>query len=188
MIGQTTRKKGAALQTYGRGLEDLVAGDTAISHIDGARGALTFRGIDVAELAEHRSFEEVSYLVLYGELPGPAERKRWSAELARWRHPPAAALAALQRVPASAHPLAIYRTMLTAAACVAPSVERPGQDLEWHRPARILGWSTSLAAAAIRHLRGLPPVDPRPRWATWRASSTRPWAPCPRPPRRAPSR
>jgi citrate synthase len=146
-------------QTYHRGLEGLVAGETAISRIDGQRGRLWYRGHDVADLAA-RSFEEVSHLVLFGELPAPARLAGWAGELARWRRPPRAALEALRRVPAAAHPLAKYRTMLTVAACVAPSVERP-DDPRWSRPARILSWSAGLAAAAIRHLSGRRPVEPR---------------------------
>jgi citrate synthase len=63
-------------------------------------------------------------------------------------------------VPASAHPLAQFRTMLTVAACHAPEPENPTLDAQWRRPARILSWTSALAAAAIRHLNGRDPVGP----------------------------
>jgi len=150
-----------AVQRYDRGLEHLDVGPTSICRLDGQQGELRYRGYAAGELAEHCSFEQVSYLVLYGELPQRAQLAAWSAELGRWREPPGAALAALERVPAQAHPLAKYRTMLTVAACMAEGVEREGDDLDWTRPARILSWSSSLAAAAIRHLEGREPVAPR---------------------------
>jgi citrate synthase len=147
-------------QTYGRGLAGLVAGDTAISHIDGTAGRLLIRGYPVEDLVASASFEATAYLILRGELPGPTELAAWEDELRRWRRPPQAAFDALRRVPRRAHPLAQYRTMLTVAACQAPEAERTDADAQWRRPARILGWSSALAAAAIRHLDGAAPVPP----------------------------
>jgi citrate synthase len=148
-------------QTYGRGLEGLVAGNTAISIVDGHSGRLLYRGYPVEELVNGLSFEAVSFLVLSGELPTASQLADWCAELARWRAPPPAAVEALRRVPANAHPLAQYRTMLTVAACHIPEPENTELDAQWRRPARILSWTAGLAACAIRHLQGLEPVAAR---------------------------
>jgi citrate synthase len=148
------------VQRYGRGLEGLVAGETAIGQVDGVRGRLSIRGYAVGDLAEHCSFEEVSYLILMGELPDGRQLDDWSEELRRWRHPPAAAFDALRSVPVRAHPLAQFRTMMTVAACHIPEAEDTGLEAQWRRPARILSWTGSLAAAAIRHLDGEPPLPP----------------------------
>ena len=150
-----------AEQTYGRGLAGLVVGDTAISEVDGIRGRLLYRGYPVEQLVGRASFEEVAYLVLFGEMPDASRLADWTAELVRWRHPPEAAMDALQRVPARAHPLAQYRTMMTVAACHIPEPENTELDAQWRRPARILSWTAGLAACAIRHLQGLAPVAPR---------------------------
>ena len=77
-----------AEQRYGRGLEDLVAGDTAISEIDGRAGRLLYRGYPIEDLVGRVSFEETAYLVLFGEMPDDSQLEDWSAELRRWRHPP----------------------------------------------------------------------------------------------------
>ncbi len=150
-----------AEQTYGRGLAGLVVGDTAISDVDGTRGRLLYRGYPVEELVGRASFEEVAYLILFGEMPDAQRLADWTAELVRWRHPPEAALGALHRVPARAHPLAQFRTMMTVAACHIPEPENTELDAQWRRPARILSWTAGLAACAIRHLQGLEPVAPR---------------------------
>jgi len=150
-----------AEQTYGRGLAGLVVGDTAISEVDGVRGRLLYRGYPVEQLVGRASFEEVAYLILFGEMPDARRLADWSAELVRWRHPPEAALDALRRVPALAHPLAQYRTMMTVAACHVPEPENTELDAQWRRPARILSWTAGLAACAIRHLQELAPVAPR---------------------------
>jgi citrate synthase len=154
MIGA---RQTSGTQCYGRGLEGLVVGETAVAQIDGVRGRLIVRGHAIEALAARSTFEEVSHLVLFGELPPTRRLAAWSAELQRWCQPPAAALAALRRVPRSAHPLAVLRTMLTVAACRAPA----GLDLRWEQPARLLGWGAALAAAAIRHLGGADPVAAR---------------------------
>ena len=148
-------------QTYDRGLADLIAGDTAVSHIDGVAGRLLFRGYPVEDLVAASSFESTSYLILRGELPDAKQARSWDIELRRWRLPPQAAFDALSRVPRNAHPLAQYRTMLTVAACHIPDPERTDLDAQWRRPARILSWTAALAAAAIRHLGGHEPVAPR---------------------------
>lgn len=148
-------------QRYGRGLEGLVAGDTAIAEIDGVRGRLLYRGYPIEELVGRVSFEETAHLILVGELPDRRQLEAWRAELARWRQPPAAAFEALHRVPARAHPLAQFRTMLTVAACHIPEPENTTLDAQWRRPARILSWTAALAAAAIRNLAGKQPLPPR---------------------------
>ena len=130
-----------AEQTYGRGLEGLVAGETAISDIDGSAGRLLYRGYPIEDLVGRASFEEITYLILIGEMPNAEQLENWSAELQRWRAPPAAALDALQRVPPRAHPLAQLRTMMTVAACHIPEPENTELDAQWRRPARILSLS-----------------------------------------------
>ena len=52
-----------------RGLEGVVAADSSICYIDGARGILSYRGIDIHELAQRSSFEEVCFLLWEGRLP-----------------------------------------------------------------------------------------------------------------------
>lgn len=51
------------------GLEDVVAGTSAISSVDGYAGRLAYRGIDVHDLAAHSTFEETAYLLWHGRLP-----------------------------------------------------------------------------------------------------------------------
>jgi citrate synthase len=150
-----------AEQRYRRGLEGLVAGDTAISEIDGSTGRLLYRGYPIEALVGRASFEETAYLVLFGEMPNSQQLTDWSSELLRWRHPPEAALKALNRVPEHAHPLAQFRTMMTVAACHIPEPENTELDAQWRRPARILSWTAALAACAIRHLGGAEQVPPR---------------------------
>jgi 2-methylcitrate synthase len=153
--------QGYQIQSYNRGLEDLVVTDTRVGFIDGMDSRLLYRGYPIEELAEQRSFEDVAWLILHGELPTPAESTQWSSELKTWRNPPQEAFDALDYIPSNAHPLAQYRTMLTIAACHIPEADRSDLQAQWRRPARILSWSAVLAAGAIRNLNGLDPVPAR---------------------------
>ncbi len=58
--------------TYSKGLEGIVADQTAICRIDGQKGKLYYRGYAVEDLARNSDFEEVTYLLLYEKLPTAA--------------------------------------------------------------------------------------------------------------------
>ncbi len=59
--------------TQNRGLEDIIAGVSSICYIDGENGILAYRGIDIHELADYATFEEVTYLLWHGKLPTRSE-------------------------------------------------------------------------------------------------------------------
>ncbi|MEA1922280.1 MAG: citrate/2-methylcitrate synthase [Pseudomonadota bacterium] len=149
------------IQPYKRGLENLVVNDTRVSFIDGINSKLLYRGYPLEDLADNLTFEDVAWLILHGEIPTPTQSLQWAKELREWRHPPQEAYDVLKYIPANAHPLAQYRTMITIAACHIPEAERYDLEAQWRRPGRILSWSACLAAAAIRHLDGEKPLPPR---------------------------
>ncbi|MBT3234107.1 MAG: hypothetical protein HN356_15010 [Calditrichaeota bacterium] len=144
-------------QTYSRGLENLVAGQTSIAMLDGERGNLLYRGYDIEELADLSTFDEVSYLLIHGELPTTSQFQGWVNELDTWNEPPVDAINVLDSLPTDTPPLMLYRTMASIAACNIPEGENVRMDAQWRRPARILGWSSTLAAAAICHVLGRRP-------------------------------
>ncbi|MBT8423299.1 MAG: 2-methylcitrate synthase, partial [Gammaproteobacteria bacterium] len=77
----------------------------------GASGdGLHYRGYDVEDLAEQAGFEEVAYLLLYGELPTQAQLDSYRARLQSARGLPAELKAVLEKIPASAHPMDVLRT------------------------------------------------------------------------------
>jgi 2-methylcitrate synthase len=94
----------------GAGLRGQVAGQTALSTVGQAGAGLTYRGYDVKELAAHARFEEVAYLLLYGELPTQAQLDGYLKKLAGLRDLPQALKEVLERVPAAAHPMDVMRT------------------------------------------------------------------------------
>lgn len=91
------------------GLAGVVAGETKISAAGGAH-TLEYRGYSIYELAEHAEFEEVAYLLLYGELPTARELAHYKANLASQRELPVALKSVLELIPADAHPMDVMRT------------------------------------------------------------------------------
>ena len=69
-------------KTLPKGLEDIVAGDSAICFIDGKKGRLIYRGYDIGQLVFKTSYEEIVYLLWFGTLPNPAQLLEWRAKLA----------------------------------------------------------------------------------------------------------
>lgn len=65
----------------GAGLRGQVAGKTALSTVGKSGSGLTYRGYDVSELADKCIFEEVAYLLLYGNLPNQTELDAYQAKL-----------------------------------------------------------------------------------------------------------
>lgn len=94
----------------GAGLRGQVAGKTALSTVGKSGAGLTYRGYDVQDLAEHCQFEEVAYLILYGELPTQAQLDAYKTKLKGLRSLPQALKEVLERIPADAHPMDVMRT------------------------------------------------------------------------------
>ena len=79
-----------------RGLRDVYVDRTEVSLIDGERGKLSYRGYSIDSLAEHSTFEEVCYLMLYGALPTQDQLDRFDADLKSERRVPGKTLSLLR--------------------------------------------------------------------------------------------
>jgi citrate synthase len=96
-----------------KGLEGIVATTSSICYIDGDAGVLSYRGIDIHELAGHSTFEETTYLLWFGKLPTADELASFSAELAAARVLPEKVIELLHTVPADATPMQVLRTAVS---------------------------------------------------------------------------
>src|SRR5207253_1274315 len=104
----------------GAGLAGVVAGETAIATVGKEGKGLTYRGYSIHDLAEHASFEEVAYLLLYGPLPTQSELDAYRRRLQGLRGLPAALKTVLEQLPATAHPMDVMRTGCSALGCLEP--------------------------------------------------------------------
>ena len=94
----------------GAGLRGQVAGKTALSTVGQSGAGLTYRGYDVQDLAENCQFEEVAYLIFFGELPTAEQLAAYKAKLKSLRALPPALKEVLERIPADSHPMDVMRT------------------------------------------------------------------------------
>ena len=94
----------------GAGLRGQSAGQTALCTVDKTGAGLTYRGYDIAVLAEKASFEEVAHLLLRGNLPTASQLAEFVGELKRARALPVALREVLERLPRDAHPMDVLRT------------------------------------------------------------------------------
>ncbi len=92
------------------GLEGIIVGSTAISTVGKEGVGLTYRGYDIHDLAAHSTFEEVAYLLIYGELPNLQQLQKYREKLVKMRRLPNELKMLLETIPGSAHPMEVLRT------------------------------------------------------------------------------
>lgn len=91
-------------------LRGIVAGETQLCTVGQAGTGLSYRGYDIHDLAEHASFEESAYLLLYGKLPSRAQLRAYKERLKSRRQLPPTLKEVLERLPRTAHPMDVMRT------------------------------------------------------------------------------
>jgi citrate synthase len=96
-----------------KGLEGIVATNSSICWIDGDAGVLSYRGIDIHELAQHSTFEETAYLLWFGKLPTKTELADFSKKLSEARKLDPKIIDLLRSVPTSASPMQVLRTAVS---------------------------------------------------------------------------
>ncbi|MFC5431625.1 2-methylcitrate synthase [Paraburkholderia denitrificans] len=101
-------------------LSGVTAGNTALCTVGRTGNDLHYRGYDILDLATACEFEEVAYLLVHGKLPNAAELVGYKTKLKALRGLPANVKAALEWVPASAHPMDVMRTGVSVLGTVLP--------------------------------------------------------------------
>jgi citrate synthase len=96
-----------------KGLEGIVATSSSICFIDGEAGVLSYRGIDIHELAQRSTFEETTYLLWFGKLPNASELAEFTKHLAEARKLDPKIIDLLRSVPTSATPMQVLRTAVS---------------------------------------------------------------------------
>jgi 2-methylcitrate synthase len=117
------------------GLRGVVAGETRIATVGKSGRGLSYRGYDIGDLAEHASFAEVAFLLLYGELPKSAELDAFRARQRAARELPAPLREVLELMPSDAHPMDVLRTGCSMLGTLEP--ER-GFESQWTIAERLL--------------------------------------------------
>jgi citrate synthase len=142
-----------------RGLKGVYFERSGVSHIDGTKGELLYRGYTIHDLAEHSTFEETCYLLIHGELPDAAQLAGFDAALKAARVLPEAVYDVI-RACKDGHPMDVLRTAVSALAALDPHSQHKGEQGFLENGIRLTSQVPILIAAheAIRN--GRDPVAP----------------------------
>ena len=142
-----------------KGLEGIVATNSSVCYIDGDRGVLAYRGIDIHELADHSSFEETCYLLWFGRLPKANELKDLQERLAHERHLDPAIIQLLRNVPKNALPMDVLRTAVSALAFYDADEKNNDHDANVRKSIRLTSQIPMIVAAFDRIRKDKPLVE-----------------------------
>ena len=145
-----------------KGLEGVTAVNSSICYIDGDRGVLAYRGIDIHDLAAHASFEECCYLLWFGRLPNRAELGQLARKLVRERKLDAAIISLLRQAPKNALPMDVLRTVVSALSFYDPEEKMNDAEANLHKAVRLTSQIAYVVAAYDRIRKGKPLVEPDP--------------------------
>ena len=144
-----------------RGLKDVYLDKTEASFIDGTAGKLLYRGYDIHDLAEKSTFEEVIYLLLYGNLPTKNQLAEFDATLRANRGIPEEVIQLLGLVK-NAHPMDALRTAVSALSAFDPDVKDNSIEATIRKGVRLTAQAPTIVAAHHRIRQGLLPVSANP--------------------------
>ncbi len=144
-----------------QGLKGVVVARSELCSIDAERGVLAYRGYDIADLAEHSSYEEVCYLLLHGELPRDDELSGFRDELGEAMVVSPAAEEIVDLAAASgASPMEMLRTAVSALAFDDPDTESNELEATRRKAARLVAQLPTLIARYERRRAGADPIPP----------------------------
>jgi citrate synthase len=101
------------MSIYAKGLEGVIANESALSNVEGAEGRLSYLGYSIDDLVEHCTFEEVTHLLHHGHLPNRAELGELEKELRTDRELPRGVIDFLKSTPKDANPMDVVRTAVS---------------------------------------------------------------------------
>ena len=104
-------------------LSGVTAGNTALCSVGKSGNDLHYRGFDIADLAAQCEFEEVAHLLIHDTLPTASQLAAYKKKLQGLRSLPAQVKAILEQIPATAHPMDVMRSGVSALGCVTPENE-----------------------------------------------------------------
>jgi citrate synthase len=129
--------------------------------VDGQNGVLTYRGINIHDLAGQALYEEVVYLLFYGKLPNASELDAFSKELSASRRLPKAVLEHIVSAPKKATPMDVLRTAVSALAYYDAETEDISLEATLRKGVRLVAQFPTVVAAIHRARKGKDPVAPR---------------------------
>lgn len=144
------------------GLRNVAVAESRVSSIDGARGVLAYRGIDIHALAPASTFEETVFLLHRGRLPSRDELVAFGNLLSEARAVPEGVVLVLRNLPPDSHPMTLLRTLVSALGAFDPGAADEGLAAAEAKSLRLTAQMATLVALIERIRRGQAPVAPDP--------------------------
>lgn len=144
-----------------RGLKNIYFERSSVSHIDGSKGELSYRGYSIHDLAGKSTFEEVSYLLIHGELP-TAEQLGVFDQALKSAHQLPQPVFEIIRAAQTGHPMDVLRTAVSALAALEPASQTVSEAAFLENGIRLMAQVPMVIAAHhnIRQGRDPIPADP----------------------------
>ena len=144
-----------------KGLDGVVVDETAISQVMPKTNSLTYRGYAVQELCERCCFEEVAYLLWYGELPTRYQLSNFKTNERRRRKISRNHLAVIQRFPKRAHPMDTIRTSVSYLGTTEVAWGGETAEADMERSMNLLSKIPTMIATDYRLRKGKRRIEPR---------------------------
>ena len=155
---------------YSPGLVGIIATESSVSNINGKKGILSYRGYSIEELAQKSTFEETSYLLLFGELPTSAQLKEFTSKVTQYRDLPEELVSILKALPKHTRPMDVLQMAVSSLGTfydleVSPEkVKGKKYDEKYflNTSAALIGALGSIVAAWHRIRNGDEPISSKP--------------------------
>jgi citrate synthase len=153
-------RKASGYITLDRGYENTGSCRSAITFIDGEKGVLRYRGYPIEDLAEHSTFTEVAYLLLYGELPTVTQLEEFSTFLNESSLIHEDMMHFFVGFPRGSHPMGILATTVASLSTFYPIPEQLDVKAERQILANLISQVRTIAAISYKKSIGEPIVYP----------------------------
>jgi citrate synthase len=142
------------------GLEGIPAAESAVSFIDGEKGVLEYRGINIEELVEKSTFLEVAYLLVFGHLPAKAEYEKFVSDITMHTRLKLKVLRMMELLPENGHPMEYLQAVTSAMGMYYPARDVLDPAVRYWSVVRLIAKMPTLAAACHRLRHGDAPISP----------------------------
>ncbi len=148
------------MDTRNIGLRNIEVADTKICSIDGENGKLIYRGYDILDLANHSTYEETAFLLLFGELPSLDELNEFNNKLIKSRKIPDSLIKNMKNKPVSAHPMDILQSSVLELADYDSNRTDEGKETNLTRAISLISKIPTIVAAWDRVRKGVEVIEP----------------------------
>jgi citrate synthase len=151
---------------YSPGLVGIIATESSVSNINGGKGILSYRGYSIEELAKKSTFEETSYLLLFGELPTKDQLQDFTNKVTQFRVLPDELIKILKSLPKETKPMDVLQMTVSSLGTfynleVSPEMvkgKKYDRDYFMNTSAALIGALGSIVAAWHRIRNGDEPI------------------------------